>query len=234
MPAAQTIVVDHLARLDDGTLRIAGVDGQRERVAPVLEGTSWGTGDTTRAGGPFGVGETVDIGFSRRIGAPPLVEERAVEPARLERLGRLPDSEFWSLLETLGEDALPAIFGLDLIKHTTGSACVPEGRGRASLGILRCPGPAELFRRGGQLRMGIDDLGLGSLDLAVHDHRLRNEAGVPIDSLWKIIRRRVQGGEPVILSVGLSASFNGFHWLRVDNIHFRDYFDDHPVFRFAR
>jgi hypothetical protein len=44
----------------------------------------------------------------------------------------------------------------------------------------------------------------------------------------------VQSGEPVLLSVGLSQAFNGVHWLRVDNIHFRDYFDDHPVFRFAR
>ena len=111
---------------------------------------------------------------------------------------------------------------------------MPVGRGKASLGVLRCPGPAELFRRGSQLRMGFDDLRLGSLDLNVHDHRLRDEKGVPIDSLWKVIRRRVQSGEPVILSLGLSQAFNGSHWLRVDNIHFRDYFDDHPVFRFAR
>jgi hypothetical protein len=82
--------------------------------------------------------------------------------------------------------------------------------------------------------MGLDDLRLGSLDLNVCDHRLRDEKGAPIDSLWKVIRRRVQSGEPVILSVGLSQAFNGVHWLRVDNIHFRDYFDDHPVFRFAR
>ena len=57
---------------------------------------------------------------------------------------------------------------------------------------------------------------------------------MPIDSLWKVIRRRVQSGEPVVLSLGLSQAFNGAHWLRVDSIHFRDYFDDHPVFRFAR
>ena len=44
----------------------------------------------------------------------------------------------------------------------------------------------------------------------------------------------IGGVQPVILSVGLSAPFNGYHWLRVDNIHFRDYFDDHPVFRFGR
>lgn len=64
--------------------------------------------------------------------------------------------------------------------------------------------------------------------------RLRDEKGVPIDSLWKVIRRRIQSGEPVILSVGLRQPFNGIHWLGADNIHFRDYFDDHPVFRFAR
>jgi hypothetical protein len=68
----------------------------------------------------------------------------------------------------------------------------------------------------------------------VFDFRLRDEQGVPIDPLWKVIRRRVLAGEPVILSVGLSRTFNGSHWLRVDNIHFRDYFDDHPVFRVYR
>ncbi len=174
------------------------------------------------------------MGHARRSGTPPLVEERQVEEDNITPLGRLPDGQFWSLLETLGHDHLPSIYGDDLTVSASGSASVPAGRGKASLGVLRCPGPAELFRRGGQLRMGLDDLRLGSLDLNVHDHRLRDEKGVPIDSLWKVIRRRVQSGEPVILSLGLSRAFNGVHWLRVDNIHFRDYFDDHPVFRFAR
>lgn len=233
MTTAQTIVVDHLARLDDGSVAVAGIDDRHEHIAP-RRSSSWDTACTTRAGGPFGVGELVDLGFSRRAGTPPAVEEREVEEASLRRLGRLSDGDFWSLLETLGRDSLPAVFGEDLVRLRTGSACMSEGRGQASLGVLRCPGPAELFRRGGQLRMGLDDLGVGSLDLAVFDFRLRDEHGVPIDALWKIIRRRVSAGEPVILSVGLSHPFNGSHWLRVDNIHFRDYFDDHPVFRFAR
>ena len=233
MTASQMIVVDHLARLDDGSVVVAGIDGNHEHIAP-LRDTPWDTAATTRAGGPFGIGETVDIGFSRRSGTPPLVEEREVEEANVTGLGRLPDGQFWSLLEILGHDHLPSIYGQDLKVTPSGAASVPVGRGKASLGVLRCPGPAELFRRGGQLRMGLDDLRLGSLDLNVRDHRLRDENGVPIDSLWKVIRRRVQSGEPVILSVGLSQPFNGAHWLRVDNIHFRDYFDDHPVFRFAR
>ena len=233
MTAQQTIVVDHLARLEDGSIVVAGIDGRHEHLAP-LTGGPWGSAATTRGGGPFGIGVAVDIGFSRRSGTPPLVEEREVDESGITELGRLPDGEFWSLLETLGHDHLPSIYGPELTVSATGAASVPVGRGKASLGVLRCPGPAELFRRGGQLRMGFDDLRLGSLDLNVHDHRLRDEKGVPIDSLWKVIRRRVQSGEPVILSLGLSQAFNGAHWLRVDNIHFRDYFDDHPVFRFAR
>ncbi|MGH9041962.1 MAG: hypothetical protein ACRDZ3_17210 [Acidimicrobiia bacterium] len=230
MASAQTIVIDHLARLDDGSVAVAGIDGGHEHVALCRE-PAWDTAATSRGGGPFGVGELVDVGFSRRVGVAPLVEEREVEESNLRPLGRITDAEFWSLLETLGQDSLPAIYGDDLTRRPSGSARVPEGRGRASLGVLRCPGPAELFRRGGQLRMGIDDLQLGSLDLAVFDFRLRDAHGVPIDPLWNVIRRRVSAGEPVILSVGLSRPFNGVHWLRVDNIHFRDYFDDHPVFR---
>jgi hypothetical protein len=233
MSTAQTIVVDHLARLDDGSVTVAGVDPQHEHVAPRSAGP-WNTAATTRAGGPFGIGELVDLGFSRRIGVPPAVEEREVDESALRRLGRLSDGDFWSLLEIIGQDSLPAIFGDDLVPSPTGSASVPEGRGKASLGVLRCPGPAELFVRGGQLRMGFDDLRIGALDLAVFDFRLRDERGMPIETLWKVIRRRVSAGEPVLLSVGLTRPFNGAHWLRIDNIHFRDYFDDHPVFRFAR
>ncbi len=233
MTSAQTIVIDHLARLDDGSVAVAGIDGGHEHVAPRRD-AGWDTSATSRQGGPFGVGELVDVGFSRRVGEAPLVEEREVEQSSLRPLGRLSDAEFWSLLETLGHDSLPAIYGDALRRQSNGTARVAQGRGRASLGVLRCPGPAELFRRGSQLRMGIDDLGLGSLDLAVFDFRLRDEHGVPIDPLWKVIRRRVAAGEPVILSVGLSGAFNGAHWLRVDNIHFRDYFDDHPVFRMYR
>ena len=233
MTTAQTIVVDHLARLDDGSVGVAGIDGSHEHIAP-MRAAPWGTASTARAGGPFGVGHMVDLGFARRRGVPPAVEERDVDEGAVRDLGRLADGDFWSLLETLGHDSLPVLFGEDLVRLPTGSACVPQGRGRASLGCLRCPGPAELFRRGGQLRMGIDDLGLGSLDLAVFDFRLRDEHGVPVDALWKVIRRRVLAGEPVILSLALSRPFNGSHWLRIDNLHFRDYFDDHPVFRFAR
>lgn len=230
MAPVQTIVIDHLARLEDGSVTVAGIDGGHEHVAPP-GAAPWDTSVTDRGGGPFGMGQVVDLGFSRRVGSVPLVEERAVEESNLRALGRLADGDFWTLLETLGQDSLPAIYGDDLVRQSSGSACVAVGRGRASLGVLRCPGPAELFRRGGQLRIGLDDLGLGSLDLPVFDYRLRDEAGVPIDPLWKVIRQRVAGGEPVILSVGLSPPFNDAHWLRVDSLHFRDYFDDHPVFR---
>jgi hypothetical protein len=233
MAPQQTIVVDHLARLDDGSVVVAGINADHEHIAPV-RATPWDTAATSRGGGPFDIGQTVDLGFARRSGTPPLVEEREIEEANVAAFGRLPDGDFWSLLEILGHDHLPSIYGDDLKVTTSGAASVPTGRGRASLGVLRCPGPAELFRRGSQLRMGLDDLRLGSLDLRVYDHRLRDEKGVPIDSLWKVIRRRVQSGEPVILSMGLSQPFNGAHWLQVDNIHFRDYFNDHPVFRFAR
>ncbi|HVW32603.1 MAG TPA: hypothetical protein VHL53_08700 [Acidimicrobiia bacterium] len=233
MAPQQTIIVDHLARLEDGSVAVAGIDGNHEHIAP-LRGSPWDTASTARGGGPFGIGEAVDLGFSRRVGTLPLVEEREVEENRVTALGRLSDGQFWSLLETLGHDHLPSIYGDELTVSASGAASIPVGRGKASLGVLRCPGPAELFRRGSQLRLGLDDLRLGSLDLNVYDFRLRDEKGVPIDSMWKVIRRRVQSGEPVILSVGLSPPFNGAHWLRVDNIHFRDYFDDHPVFRFAR
>src|SRR5919205_1289464 len=98
MTAQQVIVVDHLARLDDGSVVVAGIDGNHDHIAP-LRTTAWDTAATTRGGGPFGIGETVDMGSPPGGGPPPVVEERRVEEGRFPRLGRLRDGEFWSLLE---------------------------------------------------------------------------------------------------------------------------------------
>src|SRR5256885_4165900 len=140
MTAQQMIVVDHLARLDDGSVVVAGIDGNHEHIAP-LRDTPWDTGATSRGGGPFDIGGTVDIGFSRRSGKPPLVEEREIEEASLSALGRLPDGEFRSLLEILGHDHLPSIYGPDLQVTQSGAASVPGGRGKASLGGCGARGP---------------------------------------------------------------------------------------------
>ena len=138
MTSAQTIVIDHLARLDDGSVAVAGIDGGHEHVAPRAE-TGWDTAATSRAGGPFGVGELVDVGFSRRVGVPPLVEEREVEEANVRPLGRITDGDFWSLLETLGQDSLPAIYGDDLTRQPSGSACcAARGRPSCSGGAASC------------------------------------------------------------------------------------------------
>ena len=110
MTAQQMIVVDHLARLDDGSVVVAGIDGNHEHIAPAPGDRRGTPTPPTRGGGPFGIGETVDIGFSRRSGKPPLVEEREVEEANVAALGRLPDGEFWSLLEI----ARPRPSALDL------------------------------------------------------------------------------------------------------------------------
>jgi hypothetical protein len=224
-----TIVVDHLARFGDGSVLVGGINSAHEHVWPHRR-RPWDTDSTVPAGGPFGVGQVVDLGPSRQRGIAPAAEEREVDEGRVRRLGRAGDADFWSLIEMVGRDSVLEIFGDDLELHSGGSASVPEGRVRTSLGCLRCPGPAEIFRRGRQVRFGLDDLRLGSLDLSLHDLRLHDAEGEPIDALWKVLRRRVVGGEPLILSVGLSALFNGSHWLQIHNIHFRDYFDDHPVF----
>ena len=47
MSASQIIVVDHLARLDDGTIVVAGIDGNHEHIAP-RRGSAWDTDATTR------------------------------------------------------------------------------------------------------------------------------------------------------------------------------------------
>src|SRR5437763_17154160 len=93
MAAQQTIVIDHLARLEDRSVVVAGIDGRHEHIAPRRAGP-WDTAATARGGGPFDIGMAVDIGFSRRSGTPPLVEEREVDESGITALGRLPDGQF--------------------------------------------------------------------------------------------------------------------------------------------
>ena len=149
MAAQQTIVVDHLARLDDGSIVIAGIDGNHEHIAP-LRGTPWDTAATTRAGGPFGIGQVVDLGFSRRSGTPPLVEARVVEEESVNPLGRLPDGEDTAREET-ATDEDEMIDDDDTAETQQKLAAVPEDVGNQTRDRRHSSGSSLTWRRESQL-----------------------------------------------------------------------------------
>jgi hypothetical protein len=62
--------------------------------------------------------------------------------------------------------------------------------------------------------------GLFNLSVSVTDIRLyRDDHLTPAGNIVSQVVGRIESGEEVILSVGLTRAFAGSHWLQVNNIH---------------
>lgn len=228
------IVVNHLTRMREGHICVAGLAPDGGHVRPQRRRGRW-TRDHLHPGGPFEVGAVVEMGETRPDGHAPEVEDVIVLDERdLRRRRRLSDDAFWERLSLQASDSVRRIFGEVLERHYSGSASLPEHAGAASLGCVRGHG-TELVLEGDRPRVEFEDPDLGTLNLSLTDVRVCDHEHRPVKQLLRIVGRRLARGEDAILSVGLSramavGSAPPAHWLQVNNIHFVDYFDDHPAF----
>jgi hypothetical protein len=231
------ITVVHLTRMREDRICVAGITGDGDQLRPVLDGP-WRRSHLA-PGGPLEVGAVVDLGPTAPRPQPPEVEDALVlRPSAVTSRGRLTDAAFWSLVSRHARPTLREIFGPDLRPSGRAGAGVPRGSGSASLGCLR-PDWARLEVRadpdGGRcLRVHLYDPDLRDLDLSLTDVRLHDTGNQPVDPLVRAAQNRLRAGEEVILAVGLTRAYvsrdgtASLHWLQVNNLHFRDYFDDHP------
>lgn len=230
------IVVNHLTRMKDRYVCVAGLTADGHHVRPVLHNTRWTRDRLLENGGPFTIGARLELGDAKKVGSRPEVEDHLVDPAALTSNGRLRDHEFWDLLNSNVSPTLSACFGSDLARTTTGRASVPVGGGSASLGLVHVDS-AEFRASRSSLRVEFRDPDLGALDLKIVDIRMHNADGTVRMPTVGPCARRLAGARPLILAVGLSRPFRAeghaeeSHWLQVNNLHFEDYFDDHPTLR---
>jgi len=225
------IAINHLTRMTEGHVCVAGVDLETGRhVRPVL---TWGhltPAVLARHQGPFDIGHVVELGGPVPWPKRPHVEDHLFDPSTTVLLERMDAEAFWALLVRTGKARLSDIFGRDL-RHAKDSpaCCVDLGKGIASLGCL-VPRrkPRLACQRHGQktsLRMEIDD-GQVTAWAPVTDLRLYQDDHVTPDlEAVERIRRRLAAPGAVILSVGLTREFasphepRGVHWLQVNNVH---------------
>jgi hypothetical protein len=227
------IVVNHLTRMQAGYFCVAGTDlGSGRCVRPVMTGRLT-TQLLARNGGPFDVGNVVDLGSVRNIGVAPEVEDYRFFPARATVIGVMPDADFWARLGSSARPTFRAVFGPVLQPIGQRSFAVNQGQGTASLGFVKPTIPPDLQIRSRpnkppQVRLRVRDGDIDA-DVPLTDIRFYGADHVtPDQQVFTAVARRIRGGVPVILAVGLTRPFAGqpnqppVHWLQVNNVHLED------------
>jgi hypothetical protein len=238
------IVVNHLTRMRQGNICIAGVDPETDRhIRPV---TRWGsmTADLlTPRGGPFDMARVVDLGRTEAAAERPHMEDHLFKPWDAELVEEFPPEDFWALLYSQSKPGLRDIFGSDLKPVGGRSLGTEKGKGDVSLGCF-CPShrPHLYCRTKGasgklQVRIRIHD-DRREFDISVTDLRLyKEDHATPDQETIERVADRLSNRVAVILGVGLTRAYAGsaeysntpIHWLQVTNIHLAD----DPTWRLA-
>ncbi len=224
------LVVCHLTRMKAGTICIAGIDAETGRFArPVLphERGQFSCLLLARNGGPVRMGAVIDFGSDVPHPSPPEVEDHRVPAIPLRSTECLPHAELWAELESRASNSLADIFGPDLAPLEGASFGVPENSGTASLGVFRPVAPPMLqLKRDAEMKESLrvrvmTDLGIANLSLTDARYYDDDSRLVPEADEWtQRVNARFRRRDPVLLCVGLTRAFRGYHWLQVNNIVF--------------
>jgi len=219
------ILVNHLTRMQPGYICVAGVDvNTMSHVRPVLPRGRLTTDLLRYSGGPFSIGSVVDLGPTVYAGGAPEIEDHYFDPAKATWLFDDDPEDYWELLNQMAYENLAALFGPDLDQRDR-SRTVGIREGHASLGCLAPKQRPSLYvDQRGAVRIALETANLSVADLRLYerDHR------TPRRDLVTSVRRRIQTGVEVILSVGLTRLWrkqedaSERHWLQVNNVHLQD------------
>ena len=224
------IVVTHLTRMKHGNVCNAGVNVEDgEHVRPVMRTGQFRAGDLSSAGGPFDLATVVDLGPVQPVPTLPQVEDHELRARAARAAAPVDPTIFWDMLGFLARPSLRTLFG-DELTQAGPSAVVPVGHGIASLGCLRPAAPPRLYvttrpdgRRSIRMRFRDDER---AVYVSVTDLRLyRADGETPDEDRVHAMNRRLEEGEGVLLSVGLTRAFASaadrepVHWLQVNNVH---------------
>jgi hypothetical protein len=224
------IVLNHLTRMRESRICIAGLDSNGRHVRPV---TSSNTRQLTRTllierGGPLEIGAVLELGDVAAAPRAPAIEDHRFTVTNTKHVKRLDGDEYFNLLDRVAEEDLQEIFGPDL-KRRKQTFAVNRGAGSASLGVLRVWQKVDLTTgRYGRLRLKLGD-SKTAMHLPVTDLRFVGEDNETVrNDVVEDVRWRMKSGVPVILMVGLTRPFkisednDERHWLQVNGICLAD------------
>jgi hypothetical protein len=221
------IVVNHLTRMQQGYMCVAGIDLETElHVRPVLD-RQMPIDMLSVHGGPFDIGRIIDLGRTRFVGKVPEVEDQWFEAAAAQHVGDMPTQQFWDVMQKTAHRKLGTIFGPDL--ERVGATCaVNETNGLRSLGCYWA-NSGRLFidelRERHRIRFSWQS-GSHSFNVPVTDVRLYGRDHVtPCHSTVASVAEKIALQPEVLVSVGLSRPYRKTaddlprHWLQINNFH---------------
>ncbi len=233
------IVITHLTRMAKGFCCAAGIEPSSGNSIRAVQRPYAGTDSrlTTSylwlSGGPFKVGNVVDLGKTIPCPNPPETEDHWFNPANARVVSVYSPIQLWSLLLAKSKPSLAEIFGIDPTRRRV-SLYFPAGQGTASLGFYQ-------LRTAGKLNVttGLDEQKIRLqcfiekewTNLSVTDIRLYNDDCVTPDpeKVKFVAERMVKEAKlgRVILGLGLTRPFaeheggEAVHWVQVNGIHLR-------------
>lgn len=228
------IVVNHLTRMDDDHICIAGINPDNStHVRPVTSKEDpLTTGLLKQNGGPLAMGATIEIGEAVPRPVSPEVEDHRTHAAAITAAEHDLGRPFTALLRDVAEPSLEAIFGPELKPVLSAAYGVEVGEGRASLGVayfenkwlklevdgygklrLISHAPANLDRKWDRPAVNAvefyesDNRTVDSESVSAANERLESRPGVFV--MYGLTRPRQIGGIDREL-----------HWLQVNGLHF--------------
>lgn len=221
------IAINHLTRMSGG-ICVAGVDlATNSHIRPVLN-TQLTFDFLVRNGGPFDIGNIIDLGATTAQPRAPRLEDHLFDQTKARMLRVQTPSDYWSLLNQVCRIDLADIFGTELVLTPTKKAYLPAWTGQGSLGCILPVEPPELFEDWGKLRIKVKTMlrnAPAELNLSPTDIRLYLDDHATYDPAALQLNLRLKS-ETVILGVGVgyptaqTAYHPSAHWLQVNAIHF--------------
>lgn len=222
------IIVNHLTRMNEGYICVAGIDVRSGQHIRPVQTRRLTTDLLATNGGPFALASLVDLGAVTLHGSPPEVEDHFFNPFQARLIHEVTHEHFWKLLQNVAKTSILDIFG-PAIKSSNRGYVVDKGTGEASLGCLI---PADLphiyIDNYGKIRIQMTDGNL-AVNLSVTDIRLfETDHQTPKADLIRNFDMQMQQRASVILSLGLARAWQRpgdtaeRHWLQVNNIHFEE------------
>lgn len=175
-------------------------------------------------GGPFALGNLVELGEVTAKPDPPQTEDCLFRLDRVQVVGTLSANRYLELLRKHACDGLRTIFGDALVRYGH-SYAAEKGSGTVSLGILRLRRRADLrIDSFGKLRLRVRLRDRPAL-LPVTDARFVRADHRTIETdIVDDVNTRMRRGVEVLLMLGLARAFqrsdddNERHWLQVNGI----------------
>jgi hypothetical protein len=210
----------------DGHICVAGIGtATGMRVRPVVASGRLEGVLLAARGGPFAVGNIVDIGRTEPHGSKPEIEDVRLEPEKCRLVRAAASDEFFALLRAASSPDLSEI-GPALMRRG-GGFVLEKGQGECSLAIVPASSVASIGIYTYENRKRVRFRWQNDTFLSVTDVRLYEaDLETPNEGALERIQVRLRSRGEKFLCFGLSrASWTRpgddrpYHWLQLNNVH---------------